>query len=56
MNTSRVKDIVESKGVIEVLYQGSLVWIEQVNGDSVQIQNLDTQQRLEVSANDLFER
>ena len=56
MNTKRAEEIVDSLGVIEVLYQGSPIWIEQINGDKVQIQDLNTQQRCEVPVNDLVER
>jgi small acid-soluble spore protein H (minor) len=56
MNTHRAEEIVDSLGVIEVLYQGSPIWIEQISGDSVQIRDLNTQQRLEVPVNELVER
>lgn len=55
MNTSRAKEIVNSLGVIEVLYNGSSVWIESVNEDSVQVKDLKTEQRFEVPADDLVE-
>lgn len=56
MNTRRAEEILDSLGVIEVFYQGSPVWLEQISGASVQIKDLNTQQRLEVSVNDLFEK
>ncbi len=55
MNSVRAKEIVDSLGVINVLYKGSPVWIENINNDSVQIQDLNTQKRFEVPVKDLVE-
>lgn len=47
----------ESKGVIEVLYQGSPVWIENVLDDNtVEIININTNDKKDVAANMLVEK
>jgi H-type small acid-soluble spore protein len=53
----RAKEIIESYGVIEVLYQNSPVWLEDVNdGNLVQVSYLDTNERTAVSVGELEER
>jgi small acid-soluble spore protein H (minor) len=52
----RVREIMESHGVIEVLYQNSPVWIEDINdGDLVQVSYLDTKTRTAVPVEELKE-
>jgi small acid-soluble spore protein H (minor) len=55
MNIDRATEIFNSLGVIEVCYQGSPVWIEKINENRVQVQNLNTNQHFEVSVYDLSE-
>lgn len=55
MNINRAAEIFDSLGVIEVYFQGCPVWIEKVNKNEVGIINLDTNEHLEVSAQDLIE-
>ncbi|HQA50197.1 MAG TPA: H-type small acid-soluble spore protein [Syntrophomonadaceae bacterium] len=55
MLVDRAREIMESKGVIEVLYQGHPVWIEQIEQDSAHIRLLDNSHRLSVPINMLTE-
>lgn len=55
MLVDRAREIMESKGVIEVLYQGHPVWIEQIDQDSAQVRLLDSNQQLNVPINMLAE-
>ena len=55
MLVDRAREIMESKGVIEVLYQGHSVWIEQIEQDSAHIRLLDNNHRLSVPINMLRE-
>jgi len=57
MDSNRAKQIMESKGVIEVLYQGTPVWIENVLDDNtVQVSNLQTNVKQDVPVNMLVEK
>jgi small acid-soluble spore protein H (minor) len=56
MDSKRVNEIFDSLGVIEVFYQGSPIWIEKIVANRVQIQDLGTKQRFEVSVSDLSEK
>ncbi|HOQ01428.1 MAG TPA: H-type small acid-soluble spore protein [Acetivibrio clariflavus] len=57
MDSKRAKQIMESKGVIEVLYQGDPVWIENVLDDNtVQVSNLQTNVKQDVPVNMLVEK
>ncbi|AEV69536.1 H-type small acid-soluble spore protein [Acetivibrio clariflavus] len=57
MDSNRAKQIMESKGVIEVLYQGDPVWIENVLDDNtVQVSNLQTNVKQDVPVNMLVEK
>lgn len=49
MDIKRANEIFDSLGVIEVFYQGSPVWIEKVAANRIQVQDLRTKQRFEVS-------
>jgi small acid-soluble spore protein H (minor) len=53
----RARNIMESHGVIEVVYQNSPVWIEEINDENlVQISYLDTKERTAVPVGELEER
>lgn len=57
MDSDRAKKIMESKGVIEVLYEGSPVWIENVlDNNTVQVSNIQTNVKKEVPAYMLVEK
>lgn len=57
MDSNRAKQIMESKGVIKVLYQGSPVWIENVLDDNtVQVSDLLTNVKQDVPVNMLVEK
>ncbi|NLP25272.1 MAG: H-type small acid-soluble spore protein [Syntrophomonadaceae bacterium] len=55
MLVDRAREIMESKGVIEVLYQGHSVWIEQIEQDSAHIRLLEDGRHLNVPINMLAE-
>lgn len=55
MDIKRATEIFNSLGVIEVCYQGSPVWIEQIDDNRVQVQDIETKQSYEVSVYDLVE-
>ncbi|OPZ93765.1 MAG: acid-soluble spore protein H [Firmicutes bacterium ADurb.Bin419] len=57
MDSNRAKRIMESNGVIEVLYQGSPVWIENVlDNNIVEVSNIQTNDKKEVPAYMLVEK
>ncbi|WP_010248445.1 H-type small acid-soluble spore protein [Acetivibrio cellulolyticus] len=57
MDSNRAKKIMESNGVIEVLYQGSPVWIENVlDNNTVQVSNIQTNDKKDVPAYMLVEK
>jgi small acid-soluble spore protein H (minor) len=57
LGPTNTKKIMESKGVIEVLYEGSPVWIENVlDNNTVQVSNIQTNDKQDVSANMLVEK
>jgi H-type small acid-soluble spore protein len=56
LNRQRVKQILESHGVIGIAYQDAPVWIEQLNqDDTAQVTLLGTNERVEVPVSDLIE-
>ena len=58
LDKKRVKEILESKGVIEVKYNNNPVWLENLNTDKdgkIQIKDLNTDQHLNVDILDLEE-
>jgi len=55
MLVDRAREIMESKGVIEVLYQGHPVWIEQIEQDTAKVRFLDNNHHLNVPINMLAE-
>lgn len=49
LDSERVKDIIKSKDVIQVLYQGSPVWVNQVRDNNVaEVTRLDRKDKIEV--------
>jgi len=55
IDTNRALEIFNSLGVIEVLHQGSPIWIEQINDQKAEIRYLNTEQRAQVSVGELIE-
>ncbi|MGI5880505.1 MAG: H-type small acid-soluble spore protein [Syntrophomonadaceae bacterium] len=55
MDNKRANEIFNSLGVIEVFYQDSPVWIEKIDANRVQVQNLRTNNHFEVSVYELVE-
>lgn len=56
MDSQRVKQIIESYGVIGVTFQDASVWIEQINNDeTAQVTVLDTNERMDVPVTQLSE-
>lgn len=56
MDNQRIREIVESHGVIGVTFHDNPVWIEQVNNDATaQVTVLTTNERLEVPITQLTE-
>lgn len=55
MEIERAKQIYDSYGVIEVLYNGSPVWIESINGENVAVKYLQSGNRSEVPVKQLVE-
>jgi small acid-soluble spore protein H (minor) len=53
----RAKQIMDSDGVIEVLYQGSPVWIENIlDNNTAQISDMQSNQKKEVPVYTLVEK
>lgn len=55
MDFKRANEIFDSLGVIEVCYRGCPIWIEKIEPDRVQVQDIETKQSFEVSVHDLVE-
>jgi len=56
MDKKRAKEIMRSDGVIEVLYEGNPVWIENVlDNNNAAVSRLNTNQRFEVPVSMLVE-
>lgn len=55
MDIARAREIVESLGVIEVLYQGAPIWIEDLAGDSAKVRYLDSYDHMSVPVGELVE-
>ena len=55
MNGDRAKQIFDSYGIIEVTYEGAPVWIENVKGDTAEVTNLKSNEKMEVSVDRLKE-
>lgn len=56
MDSERARQIVESLGVIEVLYNGSPVWIENIKENTAEVSYIDTKNKAEVQVENLIER
>jgi H-type small acid-soluble spore protein len=56
MDNERARQIVESLGVIEVLYNGSPVWIENIKENNAEVSYIDTKNKAEVQVEKLIER
>ena len=56
MDSKRAKEIMASKDTIEVLYQGSPVWIENVGMDNLaEVKYLESQEKVKVPVYKLVE-
>jgi small acid-soluble spore protein H (minor) len=55
LNTDRAKEIINSKGVIEVLHNGAPVWIEGLRGSNAEVTYIETKKRSEVPLDRLIE-
>lgn len=56
MDIGKAKQILESHGVIEVLHDGSPVWIENIiDGDKALVSYIDTKKRIELPLEELVE-
>lgn len=57
MDTKKAQEIVESKGVINVSYKGSSVWIENINNETheTMIRDLNTNRNFVVDISELIE-
>lgn len=48
MDIQKAREILDSLDVIEVTYNNIPVWINQIDGDKAQVQNLETHEKFEV--------
>lgn len=55
MDPEQAQQIVESLGVVEVLYNGAPVWIENVDGEDAEVRYLETGDIIQVPVNELVE-
>ena len=56
LDSARAKQIISSKDKIQVLYQGSPVWIESIkDNNTAEITNIDSQERIDVPVYKLVE-
>lgn len=55
MDPEQAQQIVESLGVVEVLYNGAPVWIENVDGEDAEVRFLETGDIIQVPVNKLVE-
>ncbi|APM39538.1 H-type small acid-soluble spore protein [Clostridium kluyveri] len=58
MDKNRVKEILESKGIIEVKYKNNPVWLESIStdkDDKIQVKDLNTNEHFSVNIIDLKE-
>lgn len=58
MDKKRVKEILESKGTIEVKYKNNPVWLESIStdkDDKIQVKDLNTNEHFSVNIVDLKE-
>lgn len=55
MDPKKAQQIVESLGVVEVLYNGAPVWIENLEGKDAEVRYLETGQIIQVPVSELVE-
>ncbi|MCX7772365.1 MAG: H-type small acid-soluble spore protein [Clostridia bacterium] len=55
MDSKRVNEIMESKGVINVNYNGMPVWIDNMKGDMAEVTLIGKNQTMSVPINNLIE-
>lgn len=58
LDKNRVKEILESKGIIEVKYKNNPVWLESIStdkDDKIQVKDLNTNEHFSVNIIDLKE-
>lgn len=55
MDNKRAREIINSLGVIEVLYQGRPIWIEDIDSSLAQVRYLDIGDSFEVPVRELEE-
>lgn len=55
MDTDRAREILNSKGVIEVVHNGQPVWIEGIRGSNADVMYIETKKRTEVPLSRLME-
>jgi len=55
MDNQRAREIIHSLGVIEVLHQGSPVWIEGLDDNMAEVKYLDSEKRTMVPVTELAE-
>lgn len=58
LDKNRVKEILESKGIIEVKYKNNPVWLESIStdkDDKIQVKDLNTSEHFSVNIVDLKE-
>jgi len=55
MDNKRAREIINSLGVIEVLYQSRPVWVEDIDGSLVQVRYLDIEHSFKVPIGELEE-
>lgn len=55
MDEKRVREIMESHGVIDVFHEGIPVWIEALNGREAKVRHLEKEQHFLVAVGELQE-
>ena len=55
MDNKRAREIINSLGVIEVLYQSRPVWVEDIDGSLAQVRYLDIEHSFKVPIGELEE-
>lgn len=55
MDPEKAQQIVESLGVVEVLYNGAPVWIENLDGEDAEVRYLETGDVIQVPVTKLVE-
>ena len=55
MDPEKAQQIFESLGVVEVLYNGAPVWIENLDGEDAEVRYLETGDQILVPVSELIE-